>query len=231
MKNLAFKTAFPYTLPVLMGYLFLGIAFGVLLNSKGFGPVWAFAMSLLIYAGSMQFVAINLLVSPFQLAAAFFITLMVNARHLFYGLSMLDKFKSLGRLKPYMMFSLTDETFSLLSTIKAPDNVSPKWFMFFIALLNQGYWIAGSLIGNIAGSLVSFNSTGIDFAMTALFIVIFVEQWEHAKNHIPAVLGIVMTALCLIVFGSDRFILFAMAGILISLSLLRGKLHAKESES
>ncbi|MGN7359128.1 AzlC family ABC transporter permease [Paenibacillus sp. SAF-054] len=231
MKKLAFKTAFPYTLPVLMGYLFLGIAFGVLLNSKGFGPIWAFAMSFLIYAGSMQFVAINLLVSPFQLAAAFFITLMVNARHLFYGLSMLDKFKSSGRLKPYMMFSLTDETFSLLSSIKAPDNVSPKWFMFFIALLNQGYWIAGSLIGNIAGSLVSFNSTGIDFAMTALFIVIFVEQWEHAKNHMPAVLGIVMTALCLIVFGSDRFILFAMAGILISLSLLRGKLHAKESES
>ncbi len=231
MKKLAFRTAFPYTLPVLMGYLFLGIAFGVLLNSKGFGPVWAFAMSLLIYAGSMQFVAINLLVSPFQLAAAFFITLMVNARHLFYGLSMLDKFKSSGRLKPYMMFSLTDETFSLLSSIKAPDNVSPKWFMFFIALLNQGYWIAGSLIGNIAGSLVSFNSTGIDFAMTALFIVIFVEQWEHAKNHMPAILGIVMTALCLILFGSDRFILFAMAGILISLSLLRGKLHAKESES
>lgn len=231
MKKLAFRTAFPYTLPVLMGYLFLGIAFGVLLNSKGFGPVWAFAMSLLIYAGSMQFVAINLLVSPFQLAAAFFITLMVNARHLFYGLSMLDKFKSFGRLKPYMMFSLTDETFSLLSSIKAPDNVNPKWFMFFIALLNQGYWIAGSLIGNIAGSLVSFNSTGIDFAMTALFIVIFVEQWEHAKNHMPAVLGIVMTALCLILFGADRFILFAMAGILISLSLLKGKLHAKESES
>lgn len=230
MKRNALKTAFPYTLPVLMGYLFLGIAFGVLLNSKGFNAAWAFMMSLLIYAGSMQFVAINLLVSPFQLAAAFFITLMVNARHLFYGLSMLDRFKSLGKLKPYMMFSLTDETFSLLSSVKAPDHVNPRWFMFFIALLNQGYWIAGSLIGNIAGSLISFNSTGIDFAMTALFIVIFVEQWEQAKNHVPAMLGIVITALCLILFGSDRFILFAMAGILVSLSLLRGKLHAKESE-
>ncbi|MWV46438.1 branched-chain amino acid ABC transporter permease [Paenibacillus sp. HJL G12] len=230
MKRHALKTAFPYTLPVLMGYLFLGIAFGVLLNSKGFNTAWAFVMSLLIYAGSMQFVAINLLVSPFQLAAAFFITLMVNARHLFYGLSMLDRFKASGRLKPYMMFSLTDETFSLLSSVKAPDNVNPKWFMFFIALLNQGYWIAGSLIGNIAGSLISFNSTGIDFAMTALFIVIFVEQWEQAKNHVPAILGIVITALCLILFGADRFILFAMAGILVSLSLLRGKLHVKESE-
>ncbi|MED5018848.1 AzlC family ABC transporter permease [Paenibacillus chibensis] len=230
MKRNALKTAFPYTLPVLMGYLFLGIAFGVLLNSKGFNAAWAFMMSLLIYAGSMQFVAINLLVSPFQLAAAFFITLMVNARHLFYGLSMLDRFKSLGKLKPYMMFSLTDETFSLLSSVKAPDHVNPRWFMFFIALLNQGYWIAGSLIGNIAGSLISFNSTGIDFAMTALFIVIFVEQWEQAKNHVPAMLGIVITALCLILFGSDHFILFAMAGILVSLSLLRGKLHAKESE-
>lgn len=230
MKRNALKTAFPYTLPVLMGYLFLGIAFGVLLNSKGFNAAWAFMMSLLIYAGSMQFVAINLLVSPFQLAAAFFITLMVNARHLFYGLSMLDRFKALGKLKPYMMFSLTDETFSLLSSVKAPDHVNPRWFMFFIALLNQGYWIAGSLIGNIAGSLISFNSTGIDFAMTALFIVIFVEQWEQAKNHVPAMLGIVITALCLILFGSDHFILFAMAGILVSLSLLRGKLHAKESE-
>ncbi|MEC0369610.1 AzlC family ABC transporter permease [Paenibacillus chibensis] len=230
MKRNALKTAFPYTLPVLMGYLFLGIAFGVLLHSKGFNAAWAFMMSLLIYAGSMQFVAINLLVSPFQLAAAFFITLMVNARHLFYGLSMLDRFKALGKLKPYMMFSLTDETFSLLSSVKAPDHVNPKWFMFFIALLNQGYWIAGSLIGNIAGSLISFNSTGIDFAMTALFIVIFVEQWEQAKNHVPAMLGIVITALCLILFGADRFILFAMAGILVSLSLLRGKLHAKESE-
>lgn len=230
MKRNALKTAFPYTLPVLMGYLFLGIAFGVLLNSKGFNAAWALIMSLLIYAGSMQFVAINLLVSPFQLAAAFFITLMVNARHLFYGLSMLDRFKALGKLKPYMMFSLTDETFSLLSSVKAPDHVNPRWFMFFIALLNQGYWIAGSLIGNIAGSLISFNSTGIDFAMTALFIVIFVEQWEQAKNHVPAMLGIVITALCLILFGSDHFILFAMAGILVSLSLLRGKLHAKESE-
>ena len=219
MKKQAFRAAFPYTLPVLMGYLFLGIAFGVLLSEKGFSLPWALFMSAVIYAGSMQFAAIGLLTAAFAPLSAFFLTLMVNARHLFYGLSMLEPFRKMGRLKPYMVFSLTDETYSLLCGIRPPENVDQKWFTFFIALLDQSYWIIGSCIGAVAGSLIPFDSTGIDFAMTALFLVIFVEQWENAESKLPALLGIGITVTCLLVFGPDRFLIFSMAGILAALLL------------
>lgn len=230
MRRKAFKAAFPYTLPVFMGYLFLGTAFGVLLSSKGYHPGWALLMSVTIYAGSMQFVAIELLTSPFALLPAFIVTLMVQARHLFYGLSLLDKFKVSEKLKPYMMFSLTDETYSLLCSANPAEGINKKWFMFFIALLDHSYWILGGLIGNIAGTVFQFDPTGIDFAMTALFIVIFVEQWESSKQHTPALLGLGITLFCLILFGEEHFILFAMVGIFLSLTLLRGKLDAKEEE-
>ncbi len=221
MKKQAFRAAFPYTLPVLMGYLFLGIAFGVLLSEKGFSLPWALFMSAVIYAGSMQFAAIGLLTAAFAPLSAFFLTLMVNARHLFYGLSMLEPFRKMGRLKPYMVFSLTDETYSLLCGIRPPENVDQKWFTFFIALLDQSYWIIGSCIGAVAGSLIPFDSTGIDFAMTALFLVIFVEQWENAESKLPALLGIGITVTCLLVFGPDRFLIFSMAGILAALLLFK----------
>jgi len=227
MKRRALKAALPYTIPVLMGYLFLGIAFGVLLVTRGF-PGWlAPLMSITIFAGSLQFVAIGVLASPFNLATAALMTLMINARHLFYGLSMLDKFKHMGRRKPYMMFSLTDETYSLLCSVKVPDGVDRDWFYFFIAALDHSYWLFGGLIGALAGTVLTFDSTGIDFAMTALFLVIFVEQWERAKSRIPAVLGVVITLLCLLLVGQDKFILAAMAGIFVSLTLLRGKLCEK----
>jgi 4-azaleucine resistance transporter AzlC len=228
MRRKAFKAAFPYTLPVFMGYLFLGIAFGVLLSSKGYHLGWAFLMSVTIYAGSMQFVAIELLTSPFALFSAFIVTLMVQARHLFYGISLLDKFKVSKKLKPYMMFSLTDETYSLLCSTNAKEGIDQKWFMFFIALLDHSYWILGGLIGNVAGTVFRFDPTGIDFAMTALFIVIFVEQWESIKQHIPALLGLGITLVCLILFGEKYFIIFAMIGLFLSLTLLRGKLIEKE---
>ncbi|MCD2493463.1 AzlC family ABC transporter permease [Lacrimispora sp. NSJ-141] len=221
MIKKAFRAAFPLTLPVFMGYLFLGIAFGVLLSSEGFHVGWAIFMSVIIYAGSMQFVAIELLTLPFNFLSTLLITLMVNARHLFYGLSMLDKFKDSGKLKPYMIFSLTDETFSLLCSANPPDGVSKKWFFFFIAVLNHFYWILGGVIGNAAGNLIPFNSKGIDFAMTALFIVIFVDQWENSNNHLPAVLGIVITAACRLLFGTSWFIPAAMLCLLFSLTMLR----------
>lgn len=227
MKRKALQAAVPYTLPVFMGYLFLGIAFGVLLVSKGFSVWMALLMSLTIYAGSGQFVAIGLLAGPFGLAEAVLMTLIINARHLFYGLSLLDKFRHMGRRKPYMVFSLTDETYSLLCAARVPEGVDRDWFYFFIALLDHSYWLFGSLAGALAGTLLTFDSTGIDFAMTALFIVIFVEQWESAESHVPAVLGIVLTLLCLLLVGRDRFILAAMACILVSLTLLRGKLQEK----
>ena len=221
MRVKALVSAFPYTVPVLMGYLFLGIAFGVLLGSNGYHVGWAFLMSLLIYAGAMQFVAIGLLLGPFGLISAFIMTLSVNARHLFYGLSMLDKFKASGHLKPYMIFSLTDETYSLLCAIEPPKGVNPKWFMFFLAALNHSYWIVGGVLGALVGTLITFDTTGIEFAMTALFVVIFVEQWESTKNHFPAILGVGIAILCLLIFGANHFIFFAMLGILASLMLHR----------
>lgn len=228
MKKKALRAALPCTLPVLMGYIFLGIAFGVLLAEKGFSPLWAFFMSVFIYAGSMQFVAISLLTAAFSPLSTFLMTIMVNARHLFYGLSMLTPFEKMGKLKPYMVFSLTDETYSLLCGIKVPEGVDKKWFFFFISLFDQLYWIAGSCIGAMAGNLIPFDSTGIDFAMTALFLVIFVEQWESASTHLPALLGIGITLVCLLVFGADNFLLFSMAGILAALLLLKKQLAAPD---
>ena len=228
MKRKAFKAALPYTLPVLMGYLFLGIAFGVLLSSKGYHVGWALLMSGAIYAGSMQFVAIELLVSPFNLGHTLVVTLLVQARHLFYGLSMLDKFKVSEILKPYMIFSLTDETYSLLCAAEPPEGVSKKWFMFFIALLDHSYWVVGCVIGNLAGTVFKFDPTGIDFAMTALFIVIFVEQWENSKQHTPALLGLGITLVSLLIFGAEKFMIFAMIGIFMALTLLQGRLKSQE---
>ena len=221
MKRKIWKAALPYTLPVCTGYIFLGIAFGVLMVSGGFSPLWALLMSVCIYAGSMQFVAVDLLAGPFAPLTAALMTLMVNARHIFYGLSMLERFKICGKLKPYMMFSLSDETYSLLCSAKPPEGMDKKWFMFFIALMDQLYWIAGTAIGALAGSLISFDSTGIDFAMTALFVVIFVEQWMEAKNRIPEMIGVAAALLCLSIFGADNFVLPAM--LLITFLLFVGR--------
>ena len=220
MRIKAFKAALPVTIPVFLGYLFLGSAFGVLLSSAGYHVGWALLMSVTIYAGAMQFVAIELLVGPFGLINAFLLTLTVNARHLFYGFSMIDKFKVSQKLKPYMMFSLTDETYSLLCRAKTPDGINEKWFIFFVALLNHGYWILGGVIGNLAGTFLNFDHTGIEFAMLALFIVIFVEQWESTKNHLPSLLGVGITLVSLLIFGADHFIIFAMIGIFVSLTFL-----------
>lgn len=228
MRWKAAKAALPYTMPVFMGYIFLGIAFGILLTSKGYHFGWAVLMSFIIYAGSMQFVAISILTGPFNLIRTAFLTLSVNARHLFYGLSMLDKFKNLGGKRRYMIFSLTDETYSLLCGTKPPEGVDESWFYLFIALFNQCYWVLGSLIGSVAGSLIHFDSTGIDFAMTALFVVIFVEQWESQKEHGPALIGVAVSLICLLLFGSEAFIIPSMIGILAALTLLRGRLESRE---
>ena len=204
------KLAFPHTIPVMTGYLFLGAAFGILLQSKGYSWAWALLMSVFIYAGSMQFVTIQLLAGGAGLLNAVLMTLMVNARHLFYGLSMLGRFQEMGRKKPYMIFSLTDETFSLLCAAKAPPDVDEKRFFFFISLLDQLYWIAGSVAGAAAGSLLAFDPKGIDFVMTALFTVIFIDQWKGAKKHLPALTGVFVSLLCLLLFGPSVFMLPAM---------------------
>lgn len=228
-KIKALKAAFPYTIPVMLGYLFIGIAFGVLFENKGYNFLWAIFMSTLVYAGSMQYVAINFFTGGVSLISVAIITLMVNIRHVFYGLSMIDKFKDMGKVKPYMIFSLTDETYSLLCLTDTPKDVNKNYFLFFIALLNQSYWVAGSFIGSVAGSLITFNSEGIDFAMTALFTVIFVEQWLFCTSHIPAITGILITIICLIFFGAENFLLPSMLLILLILTIFREKIESKIS--
>lgn len=209
----------------MVGYLFLGVAFGVLLQKNGYGVFWAILMSAVIYAGSMQFLAINFLTPGVGVLSIIFMTLMVNIRHIFYGLSMLEHFRGTGKKKPYLIFSLTDETFSLLCSAEPPQGVDRGLFYFFISLLDQVYWVAGSALGGLAGALLSFNTKGIDFAMTALFVVIFVNQWRESKQHLPALCGLGLTALCLLVFGADNFLLPALLLILAALLLCRRRLE------
>ena len=222
----ALFAAFPITIPVLLGYLFIGFAFGMLLETSGYNYLWALLMSVGIFAGSMQFVTVSFLSGGLSLLTVALMTLMINSRHIFYGLSMLGKFKDVGKAKKaYLVFSLTDETFALLCSKEAPIGTDKGWFLFFIALLNHIYWITGSVIGAVASSLLAFDSTGIDFAMTALFIVILIEQLKSARRYAVALVGAACAVLCLFVFGSDAFILPAMILISAMLVVLKNKVE------
>ncbi len=216
------KKAFVDTIPVLTGYLVLGFGFGIILKSNGYGIWVAFAMSLLIYAGSMQYVAIGLLTSGASLVTAALTTLMVNARHLFYGISMLDKYKNTGKRKPYLIFSLTDETYSLVCNDN-PDipEEKRKDYYLLVSLFDQMYWIVGSLLGAAVGSIVKFNSEGIDFALTALFLTVFMEQWMTTKKHTPAMIGVSVSVICLLIFGGENFLIPTMLVIALLLCLYK----------
>lgn len=205
--------SFRASLPIMAGYIVLGLGFGLLLQSKGYGWWWATFMSIIVYAGSMQYVAIDLLAGGASLITAALMTVMVNIRHLFYGVTMIEKYKGTGRKKPYLIFALTDETFSLVCSADPPENVDRKRYYFFVSMFDQVYWVAGSTIGAVLGDVIPFNTTGIDFSMTALFVVIFVEQWEKADSHIPALTGVVITVLCLLIFGRDNFLIPSMIAI------------------
>ena len=226
------RKAFTKSLPVMAGYIVLGIGFGILLKDAGYGLFWAFIMSLTIYAGSMQYVAVPFLASGASLITVALTTLMVNARHLFYGLTMIDKYKTAGRKKPYLIFSLTDETYSLLCTDEIPDGVDRHWYQLLVSLFDQCYWILGSVLGSLVKELLAFDTAGIDFSMTALFVTVFVEQWLSTKNHWPGMIGLVSAAACLAIFGPDSFLLPTMIAITISLLLLRksGKGEGKEHD-
>lgn len=223
----AFRRAFPYTIPVFTGYIFIGIAFGVMYAEKGYSFLWAILMSVLVYAGSGQYLAVNFFVPGISFLHIIFMTLMVNVRHIFYGLSLLEKFNKIGRKRWYMIFALTDETYSLLCTTKIPRDVDAEKFLFAISVLDHSYWILGSAIGAIAGTILPINSQGIDFAMTALFLVIFVEQWFEKKNRIPEVIGVAVALGCLWIFGADNFILPTM--IIVIAVLFIGKKRLDEN--
>lgn len=221
IKKKAFYAAFPLTLPICAGFLFLGFAYGVYMNSKGFSFFWPMIMSLTIFAGSMEFVTVSLLTSAFNPLYAFLLTLMVNARHLFYGVSMLETYKDVGKKKWYLIFGMCDESFSINYSTKPPEGVDRGWFMFFVTLLNHFYWVMGATLGGLLGSLIAFSTKGIDFVMTALFVVIYIDQWRAQKRHLPAVIGLAVSVLSLLIFGADQFILPAMALMLAVLTVLR----------
>lgn len=223
-KKQAFQLALVRTAPIFAGFSFLGIAYGILMNANGFSFLWPTLISIIVYAGSMEFVAVSLLTGPFDPLGAFLLTLMVNARHLFYGISMLDKFRDTGRYKPYLIFGMCDETFSINCFAQVPAHISQADFMFFVTLLNHIYWVLGSMIGGILGSFIPFSTKGIDFVMTALFVVIFLDQWKSNKQHAPALAGLAASVVCLLVFGAENFIIPAMLAIVLVLSLMRARL-------
>ena len=220
------KQAFYKSVPVMAGYIVLGIGFGILLGSAGYGVLWAFAISFFVYAGSMQYVGVSLLAGGASVITMALTTIMVNARHLFYSISMVDRYKDAGEYKPYMIFGLTDETYSLLCDGKAPENTDPNLYRFLVTLFNQSYWVTGSVLGSLLGAVLPFSTEGIEFSMTALFIASFIEQWLTTRDHIPALTGLLSTLVCLLVFGPGRFLIPAMLLITLVLTLLRGRMEA-----
>ncbi len=230
-RRRALAAAFPYTVPIFAGFWFLGLTYGIFMNVSGFSFWYPMLMSLTIFAGSVEFVTVNLLLGAFDPIQAMAMTLMVNARHIFYGISMLDKFKAAGMKRIYLIFGMCDESFSINYTANIPEGVDRGWFMFFVTLLNHFYWFFGSTLGGIFGSFVSFNTDGIEFVMTAMFVVIFIEQWLKDKKHLSALLGLSLSLLCLFAFGSEKFVLPAMTAILGILTFLRKPIERAGDEA
>ena len=221
MSGTEVRQAFIKSLPVMAGYIVLGIGFGILLRNAGYGVPWALAMSVFIYAGSMQYVGVGLIAGGASILTTILTTLMVNARHLFYSISMIGTYKDAGKYKPYMIFGLTDETYSLLCDGKAPDGCDPGRWRFLVTLFDQCYWVTGSVIGSVLGAVLPFSTRGIEFSMTALFVAAFTEQWLSTRDHIPALTGLLCSLLCLVLFGAERFLIPAMLLITLVLTLFR----------
>ncbi|MBU8791537.1 MULTISPECIES: AzlC family ABC transporter permease [Bacillaceae] len=224
----ALRTAFPYTIPILAGFSFIGIAYGMYVHALGFEPIYTFIMSFFIFAGSMEFVAATLLLGEFNPIYVLFLTLMLNGRHLFYGISMLERFKGTGKKKFYLIYGMCDESFVINSTATIPSNVDRGWFMFYVTLLNMFYWVSGAMIGSFIASIVSFDTKGLDFVMTALFVVIFLDQWMREDKHYSSLIGIGVSVLALIIFGPEYFTIPAMIIMLVILTPLRGHIENKK---
>lgn len=222
------RAAFPHTIPVLTGFLTLGMAYGILMESKGYGAVWAVLMSVLAFGGSIQFVAITLLTTTFAPVQALLLSILVNARHIFYGLSMLEKYRGLGKIRAFLIFALCDETFSIVCSVEPPEGVERKPFYFWVSFLDYSYWVLGTFLGSVAGSLLTFDTTGMDFALTALFVVLFLEQIRKKENRISGLIGLGATLLSIVtvgqIFGTDNIVIPAMVLILAILLLGRKRL-------
>ena len=226
----AVRAAFPHTIPIMTGYLAVGLAYGVLMASKGYNFLWSGFVSAFAFCGSMQYVAITLLTSVFDPVQAFLLSLMVNARHLFFSLALLPKYRGAGRLKFFLIYTLSDENFSLSSSVEPPEDIDPPLFYFVMSFLTWLYWVVFSMVGGLAGSLLTFDTTGIDFSMTALFLVVMTEQWKASRDHTPALVGLGVSLVCLLVFGSNDFLIPSMVGITAALTVLRGFMQKKEAD-
>ena len=227
----ALKCAFPHTIPIFAGFCFLGMTYGIYMKVSGFAFWYPILMSLVIYGGSLEFVAVSMLLAPYAPMQAFLMTLMIQARHLFYGIALLDKFRGMGWKKPYLIFGMCDETFSINCTAEIPEDVDRGWFYFFVTLLNQIYWVLGATAGGLVGGLIRFNTEGLDFVMTAMFVVIFLEQWRKEKRHDSAAVGMAASVVCLAIFGADNFLIPTMVCILAVLTALRRPLEQKEADA
>ena len=229
MKLKAFKAAFPYTIPIFAGFWFIGLTYGIYMNASGFSFVYPMLMSFFIFGGSLEFVAAEMLLSPFAPLQVFLMALLIQARHLFYGISMLDKFKGTGWKKFSLIYGMCDESFSVNYSAKIPEDVDKGWFMLFVTWLNRFYWVSGATIGGLVGSLLKFDTSGIGFVMTAMFVVIFLDQWLKEKSHASSLIGIGVSVLCLVIFGPDSFMLPTMAAIILILTAARKKLDTPEA--
>ena len=226
LKRAAY-TALPHSLPILAGYGFLGLTYGICMSVNGLNPLWTLLMCIFVFGGSVQIVAVSLMTAAFDPLNAFIITFVLCARHIFYGISMLGKYKNLGLKKLYMIFGLVDETFSINYSAEPPEDVDRGWFMFFVTLFDQIYWVVGSTVGAVFGTLINFSTEGIEFVMTSMFVVIFVNQWQKDKNHLSAIYGIAISLICLVIFGADNFIIPSMIGIFLALTFSRKYLEKK----
>ncbi len=225
------RMAFVKSLPVMAGYVILGIGFGILLREAGYGVAWALAMSALIYAGSMQYVGVGLIAGGASVLTTVLTTVMVNARHLFYSISMVARYRDAGKYRPYLIFALTDETYSLLCDGQVPDGAEAHLYRFLVSLFNQCYWVTGSVLGSLLGGALPFPATGIEFSMTALFVASFTEQWLQGGSRVPALTGLLGALACLLAFGPERFLIPAMLLITALLTLLRGRLSRGEASA
>lgn len=226
----SFRAAFPCTIPILAGFLFLGMAYGIYMNVSGFSFVYPMIMAAVIFGGSLEFLAAQMLLSPFAPLQVLMVSLMIQARHLFYGISMLDKFKDMGWKKFYLIYGMCDETFSINCTAEISEDCDRGWFYFFVTLLNQLYWVGGATLGGLLGNLITFDTKGLDFVMTAMFIVIFLEQWLKEKHHFSEWAGLASSAACLLIFGKDNFMIPAMICILLLLTAFRKPVGRKAGE-
>ena len=224
----AFKAAFPHTIPIMAGFLFLGISYGIYASVNGFNFIYPLMTSLLVFGGSLEFVTVSMLLGSFAPFQTFLMALLIQARHLFYGIAMLNKYKGTGLKKFYLIFGMCDESFSINCSVTPPDNVDKGWFMFFVTILNHFYWVLGAFIGGVLGSVISFNIKGIDFVMTAMFVVIFLEHWLGSKKKQPAIIGVLTSVACLVIFGKDSFLIPTMACIILLLTIFRKPLERED---